>query len=173
MIISCSSPHCIPSAWELLSPLSYETTKNSLDTHACVTQKHVGVGVQGNIKLTSSIQDEEELFSLSLPTISKGWFRGRRSIWPLWRLPVRLGSRLITKLVSLSLCIPAFSDSLPFYLHTFLPANALPGKHSQIKRFSSLFQGTQTKKGVTTIIDLVPLLFVSLLHSYYSHQYIM
>lgn len=154
-----------------LSSLRYETTRNSLVTHACVTQKHVGVGAQGNITLTSSIQDEDALFSLSLSPVSEGWFGEAgdpyglsKDFWKMWQSPYH------KTLVSFASCLLWLTNLLPPHL---LACKCTPSKAFTQKGFSSLFQGTQAKKGVTAIINLVPLLFVSLLHSYYSHLYIM
>lgn len=57
---------------------------------------------------------------------------------------VRRGSLLITKLW-LAL-YPAFSDSLTFYLHTFLPTNALPAKHSHKKDFPLFSRGPKLRR---------------------------
>lgn len=178
MKISCSWPHCVPSAWGLLVTLEVWDNKE-LSWHPCMCHTEAcGSWCSGEHKT-----DQQPtgwgwtLLSFSAPYLQRLVRRGRRSIWPLWRLPVRLGSSLITKLVSLSQNWLALHRCL-LWLTTLLPPHLLackctPSKAFTQKGFSSLFQGTQAKKGVTTIIDSVPLLFVILLHSYYSHQYIM
>lgn len=118
MTMSWSCIYCVPSVWHCLSPLRYKTPRNSLDIHACTTQKHVGVGARGSINLTNSIQDEDELFSVSLPHLQRLVYRGKRIIWPLGRLPTRPCGHLVTKLWSaweyLSFTVLSYLTHYPF-----------------------------------------------------------
>ena len=135
MAVSCLWTPCIPSAWGCLPPLRYETPKNSLDTHACVTEAY-GVCAQGNINLTNSKKMKSFLF---LCPLSPKASSDRQEIhMASWKLPLRLCSHLVTKLRS---ALPSCLLWLTLLFSLLLACECTPSQALMWKGFPLLSRG--------------------------------